>query len=539
MSDTPSPLSYGALRRLYRTLFLRGRAARGLQGRRLPTSIGVKLRWLLLVYGIFGLMALAFPTDTILVYSASLHTISFFLLGTMIAASSGEILFNREEADILLHRPITARSVLWAKMLVLVEAALWLTGAFNLAGMLRAFWIPHAGLGFVAVHAMSLTLEAMFTAGFVVLVYELCLRYFGRDRLDGLLTGAQVLISTTAAVGIHLVTRSGPVAQLVAFDGLHPAIYLLPPVWFAALDEALVGKGGAHAWYLAGVGGVITACVLWLALGRLAAHYQRALQFLGDSGQTPGKRRRRGILDSLSRHPPLCWWLREPAARAAFILTGAYMLRDRETKLRLYPALIPSVVMCVVFMVPGHGEGDAGGDIHAVTLMASVLSFLPFIALGMLRYSNQWQATDLFRVAPIPGPGPLCHGARCAALLILMTPVLLLVALFAGFLAPHPTDMLQVVPGLMLAPLWAVIACRNGRAVPLSLPSEDARAAGRSIGVLPPLIITMIVSWLGMMATARGWFTYFVICEIVLVAAMYMIVRRGVDDARWESLEKG
>ena len=42
-------------------------------------------------------------------------------------------------------------------------------------------------------------LEALFCTGCVVLVYQLCLRWFGRERLDGLMTTVQVVMAVRVA----------------------------------------------------------------------------------------------------------------------------------------------------------------------------------------------------------------------------------------------------------------------------------------------------------------------------------------------------
>ena len=47
--------------------------------------------------------------------SLYLHGMTFVFLGMFIAASAGEVLFNKEEGDILLHRPITSKALLWAQ----------------------------------------------------------------------------------------------------------------------------------------------------------------------------------------------------------------------------------------------------------------------------------------------------------------------------------------------------------------------------------------------------------------------------------------
>ena len=44
--------------------------------------------------------------------SLYLHAMTLVFLGMFVASSAGEVLFNKEEGDILLHRPITARALL-------------------------------------------------------------------------------------------------------------------------------------------------------------------------------------------------------------------------------------------------------------------------------------------------------------------------------------------------------------------------------------------------------------------------------------------
>ena len=83
---------------------------------------------------------------------------------------------------------------------------------------------------------MSTALEALFCTGSVVLVYQLCLRWFGRERLEGLMTIAQVLVSVGAVL-------SGQILPQLVFRIDHVLnvgeiawwINLLPPAWFAGV----------------------------------------------------------------------------------------------------------------------------------------------------------------------------------------------------------------------------------------------------------------------------------------------------------------
>src|SRR5438477_1356307 len=193
-SDTPPPLQAAGpalspgrtLRRLFLTLFLRGRSSRGLRKESAPKSVGSKLALTLALYAAVGLVAMVFLLQPVFALSLYLHAMTLVVLGMFIAASSGEVLFNKEEADILMHRPVPPRALLWAKIGVIVQVSLWLAAAFNLAGLLVGVWAKDGGWLFPVAHVISTTMEALFCTGWVVLVYQLCLRWFGRERLDSL-----------------------------------------------------------------------------------------------------------------------------------------------------------------------------------------------------------------------------------------------------------------------------------------------------------------------------------------------------------------
>lgn len=167
--STRSPV---VLRQLFLTLFLRGHSAQGLQKAKAPKSVGAKLASVLLMYGALGGISLFLVKQPVLVLAIFQHSMTFFLLGIFIAASAGEVLFNPQEADILLHRPIEARVLLWAKVRVLVEVSLWVAGTFNLIALFVGTFASDGNHLFALVHSVSIVLEALFIAGCVVLVYQ-------------------------------------------------------------------------------------------------------------------------------------------------------------------------------------------------------------------------------------------------------------------------------------------------------------------------------------------------------------------------------
>ena len=155
------------------------------------------------------------------------------------------------------------------------------------------------------------------------------------------------------------------------------------------------------------------------------------------------------------------------------------LVRDRDTKLRIYPGLAPMLAMPFIFLVRDFSGGAAGG--FGVAFAGGYLGLIPLLGLGLLQYSQQWQASDLFRAAPLSGPAPLCHGARRAVLCLLTLPVLVLFGLIAWAVQPDSSTLALLLPGVIALPVYAMIPCLGGKGVPLSIPTEEAKSAGRGM----------------------------------------------------------
>jgi ABC-2 type transport system permease protein len=545
MSTTPGakppilnpPLSpERTLRRLFLTLFLRGRSSRGLQKAGAPKSVGSKLALTLVVYALFGAFAFFFQNQPVLVLSLYLHSMTFVFLGMFVAASAGEVLFNKEEGDILLHRPVTPQALLRAKITVLVQISLWLAASFNLAGFFIGVGTPDGGWLYPLVHAASTVLEALFCTGCVVMVYQLCLRWFGRERLDGLMTTAQVLAAVAMMVVGQIVPRlMGGFGSKLGSSVRSWWVSLLPPAWFAGVDDAIAGSGALNSWVLAALAVTATPLVLWLAFGKLARDYEKGLQMLGETlSQRPKRNAQRRWLDALVNAPPLSWWLRDPVSRASFLLTAAYLMRDRDVKLRVYPGVAPMLVMPLIFLIQDRSHGSGG---FGVAFSGFYLGLIPLLAIKLLQYSQQWQAADLFRAVPILGPAPLCHGARRAVLLLLTLPVLFFFALIAWLMRSESSHLLLLLPGLVALPVYALIPSLGGHAVPLSVPTEEGKSAARAVSMIVVMIISAVLAGLSLWAWSTGWFAWFLLVETILAIGVYFGLRASLTAARWQPME--
>ena len=474
----PAPPQTRTLRKLFLTIYLRGRSSRGLKLKTAPKSVGQKLAVALLVYTLFGLFSIGFlfnhqPLFALAIYT---HSMTFVFLGMFVSSSAGEVLFNKDEADILMHRPITTKDLLWSKIRVMLQISLWLAGALNLVALVVGTKISDSSILFPFVHIVSTVLEALFCTGCVVLTYQLCLRWFGRERLDSLMTLTQVIVAVALVMAGQVLPRvmfKLSESGMLQFNARHWWLAVIPPGWFAGLDDAVAAHGDAGSWLLAGIGLVATALVVWLAFVKLAENYGAGLQTIGEMTAKPrarsgSQRRWTEILASL---PPVKWF--SPASRAGFILTAAYLFRDRDVKLRVFPGIAPMLVIPLLFLFQDQQRIEGFGTAFSSGFLASA----PLIVLDLLQYSQQWQASDIFRAAPMAGPGDLCHGARRAVLGLLMIPVFILIGLIVWVAQHNVSHLLLFLPGLILLPIVALVpaAMRRG-----------CRSRGRTKKLNPP-----------------------------------------------------
>ena len=526
-AETAAPTTR-TLQHLFLMLFLRGRSFRGLQQQRLPRSVPAQLRLVLVVYALLGLVVLTFRSQPILAIAVYLHVTTFTFLGFFVASSAGDMLFNKDEADILLHRPISPRELLWAKVSVLVRVSLWIAGAFNLAGLYVGWSSPQGDWRFPLVHALSTVLEALFCTGCVVLSYQLCLRWFGRERLEGLMTAAQVAVSTALVLSGQIMPRLFRLGVFVRIDAHTWWVALAPPAWFAGLDDAFAGAGGTFSWLLATLALAGTAAVSWGAFVRLARDYAVGLQSLSEATSPAPRSRLRRHWAQWVNSAPLTWIMRDPAARAAFSLSLAYLLRDREVKLRIYPSLasLLAVPLFTVF------TGQSG---FMIPLGSSMVGMVPLIAIRLLQYSQQWPAADLFRRVPVRGPAPLCWGATLAVVCLLTLPLVLVLCAMARSGRGH--HGLLLLPGLVSLPVYSMIPASDGEAVPLSRAGEEVKSASRGLGMMGTWLVAIAVAGMASLSWRFGWFWPFMGVETALAVFLFLGMRRSMMRLTWSSIE--
>ena len=140
-------------------------------------------------------------------------------------------------------------------------------------------------------------------------------------------------------------------------------------------------------------------------------------------------------------------------------------------------------------------------------------------------------------MVPMKGPGALCDGARRAVLCILTLPVVGAFVLLARLMGSGNSHLPLLLPGIIALPVYAMLACLGGDAVPLSLPTEEAKSTGRGLKMIGVMMVSALLALLATLSWNYGWFRWLLLVEAMFSVGLYFPMRASVGSSRWTSLE--
>lgn len=514
------------LLKCYFRLSTRGRVTQSMGRGGKPRSVFFVLGMYVFLGLMNGVMLLTIQLD-VFTYTVILHSMTFFVVGMAITAESGDILFNVNESDVLVHRPIHPRTLLLAKSLNLIAFALILAAALNLFPTFFGLAARGARMWFPVVHVISITLLCVFCASAVVCTYGLVIKFLDREKFDNFAAWSQVGMSVIFIGGYQVVPRLLQRFQELTFEPYARYLSPLPPAWFAGMDSWVAGDlPFTDAVPLVVCGLVFTAGLVYVAIGKLAPSYGEGLTRLSEGLSRAAKptrvRRSRSI-----RNPILRWWLRDPIERWAFRLAAVYMRRDREIKLRLYPSLSIFLVFPLIILLD-RNRGVFSAFMPLMTIW--ILGTMPISALETLRMSSHYAAADIFAVAPLSSAAPVFHGVRKAIIYYLLAPAICIAGILIAYLTQGGRDsLLLAVPGLIAIPTLSLLPGLAEEYLPLSRPPARGEQSSRNMVLMFLTMLAMLgvvgVSWL---AWSLGYLLALVAIELVVMGLLHWIFNRAI-----------
>ena len=297
-----------------------------------------------LIYAGFGLMVslvgVAGPPREI--FGALVAGSAMFLIGLAVVGDFAVFVMAPGDDEILFHQPINSQTYFAARLTVAGMHVSCLALAYGLVPALVS--LRYGEPLFAPLFLLALVAASWFCLLVAFAIYRAGLYLLGGPRLDAVVTYVPALFSVLS----FLVPQAllGGLRREQAAE-LSPVLDYLPPAWFSAWPEVVLGHGNPHLWLRAGLGVLVLPLGLWVlvaAMGR--GLLEDLLQVLATRGGVSNRKQDRVV-------PGQRFAARDPEFAAGYLLyTGA--MRSRDSRTRAAPVLLMPVAMLLLGLLQSH-----------------------------------------------------------------------------------------------------------------------------------------------------------------------------------------
>nr|WP_154959596.1 hypothetical protein [Paenibacillus xylanexedens] len=379
----------------------------------------VRSLWLYALMGAIMVPFVVWDTGQFMLQMGILFGVLMFMIMTSMISDFSSVLLDIRDRNIILTKPVNARTVGMARAIHAGVYLVLLTGSVTAAPLIAGL-VTH-GIGFFLLFLLQIILISILILVSTSLIYLFMMRFLDGEKLKDMINMVQILLSVGIAIGYQFVIRSFDIIDFkVAFTPEWWQL-LLPPLWYAAAyDWLFAGNGGVWIYTLTALA-VVVPVICLIVYVKLMPSFELYLEKMAHSGQTSS--RRRGKWDRMVAK----LFSRSTEEQACFRLSASMMRDEREFKLKVYPSLGLSLVMPYIFWYTAlqsstWAEFRQSSFVYTLYIMLILL----VTVVIMLRYSGQYKASWIFRAAPMSDENVLYRGALKAFLSNIFIPVFLL-----------------------------------------------------------------------------------------------------------------
>lgn len=387
----------------------------------------------LLSYGLVGLLVMAMVISplSLFVKMSFAFGISIFMIMTTMIADFSTVLLDVKDKNILLSKPIDAKTVNIAKIvhifIYLFTITMVIAGPSFIAGTIKH------GLIFLLIFFLDTILISAFIIFLTSLLYCIILNFFDGEKLKDIINYVQIILSITLLIGYQFVGR---MFDVFSFDVVFTPkwwTYLIPPAWFAAPFEIFInGDYGSHYIYLGIISILIPTISLIIHVKMVIPYFEKNLVKLNNNSGKKGiftdikvKMRRQ-----LARI--LCF---DRMENIFFRFTQDMISNERKFKLRMYPSLaFAAVIPMIMVFRTVRGDMSFSEIISEISKGKSYLSiYFSVLLLGnlvtMISSSEKYKGGWIYKVLPIENPSPIYKGSLKGFLIKYVIPIYLIPSL--------------------------------------------------------------------------------------------------------------
>lgn len=375
------------------------------------------------ILGLFNAVIMFIPAPIFYKMNIAFGIIIFMVMSTMISDFSSELL-DVKDKNILLPRPIDAKTINAAKMIHIFIYLFTITMAISLPTLIAG--LVKYGVLFFIICFVELVLISGVVIFFTSLLYCGILMFFDGEKLKDVINYFQILLSIIMLVSYQFMGRLFEIVDVKINYTPSWWNYLIPSTWFSAPFALLIDH--SYGWYyvIFTIMGVILPIVAFMSYTKVVVPYfERNLQKLNNSNGKnkllERKERRKRNISMLACSNKL--------EATFFRFTQNMLSNERKQKLRLYPNFAFSVVMPFIFMLNNFErrkslaqafQNISSGKYYLFLYVSAVLLATSILCMSI---SEKYKGAWIYKALPIDSPKVIFKASIKAFILKYIVPV--------------------------------------------------------------------------------------------------------------------
>ena len=406
---------------------------------------------------------------------------------------------DRRDSRILGVLPLRARSFVGARLaaiialfglVFLLPTAIGSIGFGVLGAMTR---MPEGFFGVAAAHFISVAAAEGFVFFGIIAIQCALMSIAGPAAAHRL----AVVLQMTIIIAVLQMPMILPAGTAFALDASGSPLWvstrsaqLLPPLWFLALHESLVGTGYPAAAHLARVAGLLGIGTPLLALGFYAASYRRLTRLAIEGRPAPPRRRVLWTERALGSLSALLTAAGEGAAVCAFTLRTLVRSRQHRMLLAVWIGVAIALTISAALPVLVRFGWSALARPHGALLVGPLI-FAALVQTGMrslFAIPIEIRANWAIRMAETPRRATTLDGASAALVIFGVLPAAALALVSGTWLWTAKVGLLHALFSGLVALMFSQVLMFGVDRIPFTCTYSPGSAR---IGTLWPLYLTI------------------------------------------------
>lgn len=501
-------------------------------------------QWLMLFFILlmgFFISMLLFLKATPLLGQSVYFIIFMVLMSLTLISDFTTVLIDTRDQFILLPRPVDDRTVAVSRILHIAIYVLRLALLQGLPGIIMMGIIDKSV--FSSLLFLVQIIEATFLCIlFINIIYLLLMRSVSPQKFKDAISYFQVILSSLIFAA-YLLPRLLNLSAISHFNLLaHWWGYVLPPVWIAALNEALMHAHRANLTIslLAIIGFTLPLAGLWFVAKVLAPGFNKRLAELATSDSTTSTAKSKTQSYKIDLRDRIANFIApNPIENAGFRMTWKLAARTREFKVKVYPSFAFVLMYFLYFALNTRGSSlsqkfhqlqNGFSYLFLVYLSTMVLSNI----LSNISQSEKYKAAWVYYALPVKTPGKILSGMYKAVIAFYFLPYCALLTILMTFVWGPQVINDAILAFLICTACGMLLALLMVKGLPFSRPVLNKQAGGKMI---VSLIVPLVIGSLGYGHYLLAKHEMIIWIAIIPAALATWLMLHYYSRQSWESIE--